>query len=62
MRHGFCGTCGSFLFWDPSASGKIAVAMGALDAPTGGRLDKHIFVASKRDYYEISDGLPQNET
>ena len=36
--------------------------MGALDAPTGLRLGKHIFVADKGDYYDIADGLPQKAT
>ena len=58
-RRGFCGTCGSSLFWDPIGKDKIAIAMGAFDAPTGTRLAMHIFVADKGDYYEIDDGLPQ---
>jgi hypothetical protein len=61
VRRGFCGTCGSALFWDPIHHGKIAIAMGAFDAPTGTMLGKHIFTADKGDYYEIADGLPQNE-
>ena len=28
--------------------------------PTGTKIEKHIFVADKGDYYEIKDGLPQN--
>lgn len=62
VRRGFCGTCGSFLFFDPPAHDWIAVAMGALDTPTGGQLGKHIFVADKGDYYQISDGLAQEQT
>jgi hypothetical protein len=61
VRRGFCATCGSFLFWEPLAGQSIAVAMGAFDAPTDTRLAKHIFVADKGDYYEIADGLPQND-
>ncbi len=38
---------------------EIAVAMGALDGPTGTHLHLHIFTADKGDYYEIADGLPQ---
>lgn len=60
-RRGFCETCGSALFWqqtDPAAD-KIGVALGALDTPTGLRLERHIFVADKGDYYDIADGLPQ---
>jgi hypothetical protein len=61
VRRGFCATCGSFLFWEPLAGQSIAVAMGAFDVPTDTRLAKHIFVADKGDYYEIADGLPQND-
>ena len=63
VRRGFCGTCGSSVFFDPPADRDwIAVAMGALEIPTGGRIEKHIFVADKGDYYEISDGVPQEMT
>ena len=61
IRRAFCSTCGSSLFWDPPARDWIAVAMGAFDTPTATRLDRHIFVAEKGDYYEIADGLPQNQ-
>ncbi len=61
VRRGFCSTCGSSLFWDPIGRDKIGVAMGAIEAPTGTRLGIHIFVADKGDYYEIADGLPQNQ-
>lgn len=61
VRRGFCGRCGAFLFWDPIGRDKIAIAMGAFDKPTGTHIDKHIFVADKGDYYDITDGLPQNQ-
>ena len=61
VRRGFCSTCGAQLFWDPLPKDTIAVAMGAFELPTKIRLTKHIFVADKGDYYEIADGLPQNE-
>ena len=61
VRRGFCATCGSALFWDPVRHDKIAIAMGAFDAPTGTMLGKHIFTADKGDYYAIADGLPRNE-
>jgi hypothetical protein len=60
VRRGFCSTCGSVLFWEPLGQNRIAIAMGAFDAPTGTRLAMHIFTADKGDYYEIADGLPQN--
>jgi hypothetical protein len=59
VRRGFCSTCGSSLFWDPSEMDWIAIAMGAFESPTSTHLEKHIFVAEKGDYYEITDNLPQ---
>lgn len=59
-RRGFCGVCGSSLFWDPLLKDRIGIAMGAFDTPTNTRLGIHIFVADKGDYYDIADGLPQN--
>jgi hypothetical protein len=38
-----------------------SVALGSLNGKTDLRLERHIFVAHKGDYYEIGDGLPQNE-
>lgn len=60
VRRGFCGRCGSALFWDPLHRDWTGVALGAFDTPTGIRLGKHIFVSEKGDYYEIADGLPQH--
>src|ERR1700741_3044761 len=59
VRRGFCSTCGSSLFWDPSAMDWIAIAMGAFESPTSALLEKHVFVAEKGDCYEITDDLPQ---
>ena len=61
VRRGFCSTCGSSLFFDPTARESIGIAMGAFDTPTSTHLEMHIFVAEKGDYYEIADRLPQNQ-
>lgn len=64
VRRGFCGICGSSLFFDPIDQNKhdwIAVALGAFDETTQVKLGLHIFVAEKGDYYELNDGLPQNQ-
>lgn len=58
-RRGFCPDCGSSLFFR-AADGSFSVEAGCIDAPTGGRLVSHIFVADKGDYYMIDDGLPQH--
>jgi hypothetical protein len=63
VRRGFCRTCGASLFFDPVDQSKhawIAIALGAFDTPTDTKIQKHIFVADKGDYYDITDGLPQN--
>lgn len=59
-ERGFCGQCGASLFWREVGADYLSVSLGCIDAPTGLRLDRHIFTAWKGDYYEISDGLPQD--
>ena len=56
-KRGSCPRCGSFLFWAANAEDTISFALGAVDGPTGLHLEKHIFVAEKGDYYDISDSL-----
>lgn len=58
-KRGFCGTCGSFLFWKHNEEDEISISMGAFDAPTQVALSRHIFVADKGDYYSLADDLPQ---
>ena len=60
VRRGFCGECGSTLFWDPTIEGYqwTAVAMGLFDEPTGTRIRRHTFVGDRGDYYDIPDDAP----
>ena len=60
-RRGFCGTCGSNLFWKTEGSTTTSIWAGALENPTGLKASRHIFVADKGDYYTIDDGLPQHD-
>ena len=60
-KRGFCATCGSFLFWKGNADDEIGFSLGLIDGPTGLRMEKHIFTANKGDYYQIEDGLPQEQ-
>jgi hypothetical protein len=55
VRRGFCGDCGSCLFFDDARLPKLAFCPGTLDEPTNLRSKAHIFVASKGDYYEMAD-------
>jgi hypothetical protein len=57
-RRGFCGDCGSNLFWEPTSGGLTSIAAGTLDPPTGLTTAVHVFVGDASDYYAIEDGLP----
>ena len=59
-QRGFCGTCGSNLFWDGPGQ-NLSIMAGTLNGPTGLTLAGHIFCADKGDYYEIADGTPQSD-
>ncbi|EEB84484.1 glutathione-dependent formaldehyde-activating, GFA [Roseobacter sp. GAI101] len=61
VRRGFCPTCGSFLFWKSDADPDTGISLGAIDGPTGLHLTRHIFVADKGDYYDITDSVPHKE-
>lgn len=56
---GFCGDCGSSLFWEPASGERISIAAGTLDLPTGLETMAHVFVEDSGDYYTISDDLPR---
>lgn len=57
VRRGFCGRCGSALFWDKQSNDFVSVSAGALEQPSGLHTLRHIFVADRADFYEIGDGL-----
>ncbi|HEY0857289.1 MAG TPA: GFA family protein [Albitalea sp.] len=61
VKRGFCSKCGSWLFWEPVFHDWTSVALGSIDGETGVKLERHIFVSEKGDYYELNDGLPQNQ-
>lgn len=58
-ERGFCGTCGSCLFWRQTSEERISILAGTLDRPTGLKTAAHIFASEKSDYYEIGDAAPQ---
>jgi hypothetical protein len=55
-RRGFCGECGSVLFWKGDGRDYTAIAAGSLNGATGLTLEGHIFCASAGDYYVIAGG------
>ncbi len=58
-RRGFCGTCGSSLFWDGDGRGYVAIAAGSLDGPTGLRIAQQIHCEDAGDYYPLDPAIPQ---
>jgi hypothetical protein len=57
-KRGFCGTCGSVLFWRPDAETRIAILAGSFDDPSVLRPGYHIFTEGRAGFYEIADDLP----
>ena len=57
-RRGFCGTCGSSLFWERAGGKRLSIHAGAFDGATGLALAGHIFTADKSDYYDLAGDLP----
>ncbi|UWQ58229.1 GFA family protein [Leisingera caerulea] len=60
-KRGSCPRCGSFLLWKGAGEDTTSFALGAVDGNTGLSVEKHIFTASKGDYYQIADGVPQED-
>jgi hypothetical protein len=58
-ERGFCRICGGNLFWRQLDSNATCISAGSLDTPTGIKLDQHIFVADRGDYYTLDDHLPK---
>lgn len=54
-ERGFCGTCGSNLFWRMFGSETTSIFAGALDNPEGLKMVGQIFTRDKGDYYDLPD-------
>ena len=57
-ERGFCGECGSSLFWRAPGRTTISVTAGTLDGPTGIRTSGHIYDAQRADWEHV-DELPR---
>ncbi|NIP47727.1 MAG: GFA family protein [Gammaproteobacteria bacterium] len=58
-ERGFCGVCGSNLFWSAHGRDTISIMAGSIDGETGLRTVAHICVAQKGDYYDLNPSEPQ---
>ncbi len=59
-QRGFCGQCGSSLFWQRDGADTTTILAGTLDGATGLNTAAQIYVSDKGDYYCLSD--PQAAT
>lgn len=57
-RRGFCGICGSSLFFQAEGEDRLAIVAGTLDQPSGLEVIGHEYVLDKADYVRIDDDLP----
>jgi len=62
VAYGFCGTCGSSLFWRAADRPEfLTICAGGLDQPTGLRTTVAWWVADHGDYHEPDTNLEQHE-
>jgi hypothetical protein len=63
FERGFCRVCGSPIITGSPAHPEhgYGLALGTLDDDPGLRPERHVFVASKAPWFEITDDLPQHE-
>jgi hypothetical protein len=50
---GFCGDCGSVLFWKPDTADRISFTAGSIDGNTGLAIEGHIYCDFKADYFDV---------
>lgn len=58
FRRGFCGLCGSSLFFEEIGKERMSIAAGSLDKPHGLRIAAHIYTAEAGDYYTLDPLIP----
>lgn len=59
VEYGFCGECGSTLFWRTSRRpGYVAIAAGTLVPPTGLKTIAAIFTDYASDYHSFEPDVP----
>jgi len=52
-KRGFCGTCGSAMFWKHDDDSFTSILAGTIDSQHDLKISKHIYVEDKASYYEI---------
>lgn len=58
VQYGFCGICGSTLFWRASdRPDQISITAGTLDTPTGLSTTTALFGDSASDYHRLDETI-----
>jgi len=58
VQYGFCGTCGSMLFWRASdRPDQISITAGTLDTPTGLTTSIALFGDIASDYHQLDETI-----
>jgi hypothetical protein len=58
VGHAFCRVCGASMPRLDASRSLALVPMGSFDDDPGARPERHVFVASKAVWHEITDDLP----
>lgn len=58
-RRGFCGDCGTSLFYNLKGSVFTSVSSGCLEMPTGLTIGQEYFIDEKPDFYDFSGEHPR---
>lgn len=59
VEYGFCGTCGSSLFWRTARRDDlISIAAGTLNPPTGLETKAAIYTNYASDYHAFDETIP----
>ncbi len=54
-KRGFCKHCGSALFWKHAKDDFTSILAGTIDGDSGLKIEEHIFVEDKADFYSLPD-------
>lgn len=58
VKYGFCGDCGSTLFWKAADSPSVmSITAGSVDMPTGLTTDSALFVSEAGDYHTLDQSI-----
>lgn len=55
-KRGYCGKCGSPLFWQMKDAPHISITAGSLDDDSGIEFWGHIYSSEKGHYYDLPGG------